>query len=52
MNRMFTVPGEDLFDGRINDNVELLKAWAGTSLAFAIAFAGGQVFGLSFSRSC
>lgn len=48
MNRMFTVSGEDLFDGRINDNVELLKAWAGTSVAFAIAFAGGQVFRVEF----
>lgn len=48
MNRMFTMPGEDLFDGRINDNLELLKAWAGTSLAFAIAFAGGQIFRAEF----
>ncbi len=44
MNWMYSVPGEDLFDGRINDNLELLKAWAGTTLAFAIAFSGGQVF--------
>lgn len=48
MNRMYSAPGEDLFDGRINDNVELLKAWAGTTLAFAIAFAGGQVFRAQF----
>lgn len=41
-------PGDDLFSGGINDNLELLKAWAGTSLAFAIAFSGGQVFDLGF----
>lgn len=30
--------------GTTNDNVELLKAWAGTSLAYAVALVGGQVF--------
>jgi len=29
--------------GNNNDNLELLKAWAGTSLAFALSIAGGQL---------
>ncbi len=31
--------------GKRNENVELFKAWAGTTLAFAIAMVGGQVLG-------
>ncbi len=38
-----TPPGEHVFSGGSNDNQELLKAWAGTSLAFAIAMVGGQI---------
>jgi Zn-dependent protease len=34
--------------GTTNDNVELLKAWAGTSLAYAIARLGGQIFNERF----
>jgi Zn-dependent protease len=37
---MFSTPDEGVFAGRTNDNVELLKAWAGTSLAFALAQVG------------
>jgi len=37
---MFSTPGDDLFRGGARDNVELLKAWAGTSLAYAIYRAG------------
>lgn len=36
-------PGGDAFSGNTNDNIELLKAWAGTSLAFAVAMLGGQI---------
>jgi len=40
---MFSTPTDEAsLQGR-NDNVELLKAWVGTSLAFAIAMMGGQV---------
>jgi Zn-dependent protease len=42
-------PGEGVFEGRTNDNFELLKAWAGTSLAFAIAQVGiTNLFGSRF----
>jgi Zn-dependent protease len=34
--------------GTTNDNVELLKAWAGTSIAYAIALLGGQIFNSRF----
>jgi Zn-dependent protease len=45
---MFSMPtDESSLRGR-NDNVELLKAWAGTSLAFAIYLVGGRVFNPSF----
>jgi len=40
-------PDVNVFGRGTNDNVELLKAWAGTSLAFALAQAGGQ-FTLDF----
>jgi Zn-dependent protease len=36
--------GGDPFSGKTNDNQELLKAWAGTSLAYAIFMLGGQIF--------
>lgn len=35
--------GGDPFSGEKNEYVELLKAWAGTSLAFAIMMLGGQI---------
>jgi Zn-dependent protease len=40
---IFSTPTDEVsLQGR-NDNLELLKAWAGTSLAFAIYIRGGQV---------
>lgn len=43
MRDIFSIPtDESSLRGR-NDNIELLKAWAGTSLAFAIALVGGRV---------
>lgn len=39
---MFSVPDEGVFQGRTNDNFELLKAWAGSTLAFAIVQSGPQ----------
>jgi len=33
-------PDESVFSGSNNDNIELLKAWAGTTLAFAVAQVG------------
>ncbi len=40
MNRMFQMPDEAVFSGQSNDNFELLKAWAGTTLAYAILRTG------------
>ncbi len=37
---MFSTPSEDLFRGGARDDIELLKAWAGTSLAYAVYRAG------------
>jgi Zn-dependent protease len=42
VNRLFSAPDEGVFQGRTNDNVELLKAWAGTTLAFAVAQFGAS----------
>lgn len=42
MRGMFTTPGEEIFAGGTNDNFELLKAWAGTTLAFAIVQTGAD----------
>lgn len=42
MNRLFSPPDEGVFRGQRNDNVELLKAWGGTSLAFAVAQFGAS----------
>ncbi len=39
---MFQMPDESIFSGQANDNFELLKAWAGTTLAFAIAQVGAS----------
>jgi Zn-dependent protease len=39
---MFSVPDEAIFRGQSNDNFELLKAWAGTTLAYAIVQAGAS----------
>ncbi|NNJ09713.1 peptidase M50 [Chloroflexales bacterium ZM16-3] len=37
---MFSTPSEDVFSRGTNDNIELLKAWAGSSIAFAIVQTG------------
>jgi Zn-dependent protease len=42
MRNLFSTPDETIFAGSTNDNVELLKAWAGTTLAYAIVRAGPQ----------
>lgn len=47
MRDFLSPPDVDTFGRRTNDNFELLKAWAGTSLAFALAQVGGQ-FNWSF----
>src|SRR6266498_5115236 len=39
---MFQMPDESIFSGQANDNFELLKAWAGTTLAFVIAQVGAS----------
>lgn len=40
MRDMFTTPSDDVFTRGGNDNFELLKAWAGTTLAFAVVQTG------------
>jgi len=45
---LFSTPTDEASLFGRNDNVELLKAWAGTSLAFAISVLGGQIFSLNF----
>lgn len=47
MRNILSPPDSNLFGSHTNDNVELLKAWAGTSLAFAIFQTGGLVYGVS-----
>jgi Zn-dependent protease len=39
---MFQMPDESIFGGQANDNFELLKAWAGTTLAFAVLRTGAS----------
>jgi Zn-dependent protease len=39
---IFSQPSDDFALGRTNDNVELLKAWAGTTVAFAIVQTGAN----------
>ncbi len=49
---MFTTPGEDVFSGQANDNFELFKAWAGTTLAYAILpFGLSNLFTVSFAQN-
>ena len=43
VRNLFNVPGEGTFQGQTNDNFELLKAWAGTTLAYAILLTGGNI---------
>ncbi len=40
MRNFGSVPDEGFFDGGAKDNVELLKAWAGTTLAYALFITG------------
>ncbi|MEI7770974.1 MAG: peptidase M50 [Chloroflexales bacterium] len=42
MRNIFTTPSEDAFAGGTNDTIELLKAWAGSTLAFAIVQTGAS----------
>ncbi|HEX5691354.1 MAG TPA: peptidase M50 [Roseiflexaceae bacterium] len=48
MRNLFGVPGEGFFEGQTNDNFELLKAWAGTTLAFAILQSRGTILNRTF----
>ncbi|MBC8078131.1 MAG: peptidase M50 [Chloroflexales bacterium] len=48
MRNIFSSPNEDVFSRNTNDNFELLKAWVGTSLAFAILQSGGRVTDVGF----
>lgn len=48
MRNIFSPPNEDVFSRNANDNFELLKAWVGTSLAFAVLQSGGRVTGVGF----
>lgn len=42
MRNLFSTPDEAVFQGRANDNAELLKAWAGTTLAYAVVQVGAS----------
>ena len=48
MRNFFGTPDEAVFQGQTNDNLELLKMWVGTTLAFAIASRSGDVLGSGF----
>ncbi|HET9223324.1 MAG TPA: peptidase M50 [Roseiflexaceae bacterium] len=48
MRNLFGTPDEGVFEGRSNDNFELLKMWGGTTVAFAIASTGGNVLSNGF----
>lgn len=48
MRDIFSVPSDEASLRGRNDNLELLKAWAGTSLAFGIFQVGGQVLSSVF----
>ncbi len=48
MRNVFSPPDETIFQQGSRDNLELLKAWAGTSLAFAIFQVGGRIFTSAF----
>ena len=46
---MFQMPDEAVFNGQANDNVELLKAWSGTTIAYAILQTGaGNILSSTF----
>lgn len=48
VRNIFTTPEEDIFLRGDRDNQELLKAWAGTTLAFAIFQVGGNILNSFF----
>ena len=48
MRNIFSVPDEGVFQGKSNDNIELLKAWAGTTLAYAILISRGDFLSFIF----
>ncbi len=48
MRDIFSMPSDEASLWGKDDNVELIKAWAGTSLAFAIASVGGSVLSAGF----
>jgi Zn-dependent protease len=49
VRNIFSTPSEDAFAGGTNDNIELLKAWAGSTLAFAVVQTGsGRLLSLAF----
>jgi Zn-dependent protease len=51
VRNIFSVPDEGVFQGRTNDNFELLKAWAGSTLAFAVYVSRGSLFSPRFLLS-
>ena len=48
MRDLFNTPTDEISLRGRNDNIELLKAWIGTSLGFGIYIVGGQIFNPSF----
>jgi Zn-dependent protease len=48
VRNLFNVPDEAVFQSQTSDNFELLKAWAGSTLAFAIFQAQGNFLTQSF----
>jgi Zn-dependent protease len=42
VRNIFSTPDEDVFSRGTNDNIELLKAWAGSTLAFAVVQTGAS----------
>lgn len=52
MRDIFSPSGDDLFSHGTNDNIELLKAWAGTTLAYGVVQTGASnLVSLDFLRN-
>jgi Zn-dependent protease len=52
VRNIFSTPSEDVFAGGTNDNIELLKAWAGSTLAFAVVQTGASnLVSLAFAEN-
>lgn len=52
MRNIFTTPSDDVFSRGTNDNIELLKAWAGSTLAFAVVQTGASnLLSMSFAQN-